>query len=277
MPFANVGDAYFETMGIPLVAGRLFGPDDVAGPGVSIIINETAARRYWGSADAALGRRMRGQGSDVWTRTVVGVVADVPVNALGEAPTPIMYFTTRQRLGAPPYVVVRTGGDPETILPAIRRDIAAWRPSVSVTGQGTLASHFGETLALPRFAARAMGAFSLLALILAALGVYTVVSFAVARRSAELGIRVALGAERSGVVWMVIGEVVRVVAVGLVIGVALAAIAAPRFGGMLYGVDALDPVSFATAVALILAVAWGAAYFPARRAAAADPVQALRG
>jgi len=277
MPFANVSDDYFETMGIPLVAGRGFGQDDVpSGPGVSIVINESAARRYWGNGDP-VGRRMRAQGSESWTRTVVGVVGDVPVNALGEAPSPLMYFSTRQRPGMPSYLIVRAEDDPETILPELRREIAAWRSAVTVNGQGTLVSHLGSSLAMPRFAASAMGAFSVLALVLAALGVYTVVSFAVARRSAELGIRIALGAERGGVVRMVVGEVGRVVAVGLLLGVVFAAAAAPRFGDMLYGVEALDPPTFVTAVSLLLAVAWVAAYVPARRAARTDPVQALRG
>jgi predicted permease len=277
MPFAIVSDEYFETMGIPLATGRPFGPDDVpGGPGVSIVINETAARRYWGSTDAAMGRRMRAQGSEAWTRTVVGVVGDVPVNALGEAPAPLMYFSVRQRQVTPVYLLARTDGDPEGLLDPMRREVSAWRPGVTFNGRGTLVSHLGSTLAVPRLAARAMGAFSALALILAALGVYTVVSFAVTRRSAELGIRIALGAERSGVVWMVLREVARVVVVGLVLGVAAAALAAPRFGGMLYGVEALDPTTFATAVALMLVVAWAAAYLPARRAARADPVQALR-
>jgi len=275
MPFAIVGDEYFETMGIPVVAGRAFGPDDVP-PGISILINETAARRYWGSPGGALGRHMRAQGAEAWTRTVVGVVGDVPVNSLGEAPAPLMYFTTRQRPVTPGYLVARTDGDPEVLLDAMRREIGAWRPSVTVNGQGTLVSHLGSSLAMPRFAARAMGAFSVLALILAALGVYTVVSFAVARRSAELGIRIALGADRSGVVRMVVGEVARVVAIGLALGVAAAWVTAPRFGGMLYGVEALDPTAFATAIMLLLSVAWAAAYVPARRAARADPVQALR-
>jgi predicted permease len=276
MPFAIVGDEYFETMGIPVIAGRGFAPDDVPGPGTSILINETAARRYWGSPDGALGRHMRAQGAETWTRTVVGVVEDVPVNSLGEAPAPLMYFTTRQRPVTPGYLVARTDGNPEVLLDAMRREIGAWRPSVTVNGQGTLVSHLGSSLAMPRFAASAMGAFSVLALILAALGVYTVVSFAVARRSAELGIRIALGADRSGVVRMVVGEVARVVAIGLTLGVAAAWVTAPRFGGMLYGVEALDPTAFATAIMLLLAVAWAAAYVPARRAARADPVQALR-
>jgi putative ABC transport system permease protein len=276
MPFAIVGEEYLEATGIPIVAGRGFGPDDVPGPGVSILINETAARRYWGSPEAALGMHMRAQGSPTWTRTVVGVVGDVPVNALGESPAPLMYFTTRQRPVTPGYLIARADGDPEAILAAMRREIAAWRPAVTVNGQGTLVAHLGSTLAMPRFAASAMGAFSVLALILAALGVYTVVSYAVARRTAELGIRIALGADRSGVVWMVVREVARVVVVGLAFGVAAAALAAPRFGGMLYGVEALDPTTFATAVTLLLAVAWAAAYVPARRAARADPVQALK-
>jgi ABC-type antimicrobial peptide transport system permease subunit len=147
---------------------------------------------------------------------------------------------------------------------------------VGVNAQGTLAGHFGERLATPRLAVRAMGAFSALALLLAGLGIYAVVSFSVARRTAELGIRMALGAERSRVVRMVVREVVGVVVAGVLVGLALAAFGARRVAGLLYGVDALDPIAFSGAVVTLLAVAWVAAYVPARRAARADPVEALR-
>jgi len=158
----------------------------------------------------------------------------------------------------------------------MRRELTAVRASVGVSEQGTLVSHFGESLATSRFAAWMMGAFSLLALALAGLGIYAVVSFSVARRSAELGIRMALGAERSGVVRMVVREVVGVVVVGVVVGLAVAGAAAAQLGGALYGVGALDPLTFVGAVGVLLLVAWIAAYVPARRAAQADPVEALR-
>jgi hypothetical protein len=276
LPFAIVSDGYFEALGIPLVAGRLFDQDDVAGgSGVSILVSQAAARRFWGDADP-VGRRMRGQGSQTWGRTVVGVVADVPVVGIGESPAPLFYFYSRQSLGTPTYVLARAAGDPAALLGPIRREIEAWGPSVIVNEQGTLAGHLGATLSAPRLAARAMGAFSLLALLLAGLGIYTVVSFTVARRSSELGIRIALGAERSGVVSMVVREVATVVGLGLGAGVLVSAFAASRVGGLLFGVDALDPLTFAGSVVVLLAVAGLAAWLPARRAAAADPVEALR-
>jgi putative ABC transport system permease protein len=275
LPFAVVTDGFFETMGIPIVAGRTFDPDDVAGGGTSIVISESTARRFWGDADP-LGRRMRGQGSESWTRTVVGVVGDAPVGSLRESSAPMFYFSTRQVQSLPGYVVARTVGEPALVLPAIRRELSEWRPSATVSEQGTLAAHFGASLAAPRLAARSLGAFSVLALLLAGLGIYTVVSFTVARRSSELGIRIALGAERSGVVRMVVREVATIVGAGLVVGVAVSALGASRLGGMLFGVGSLDPLAFGGSVAVLLVVAWIAAYVPARRAARSDPVQALR-
>jgi predicted permease len=276
LPFAVVGDGYFETMGIPLVTGRLFGDDDVPDTGTSsILINETAANRFYGEANP-IGRRMRAQASEPWTRTVVGVVGDVPVGRLGEAPRPMFYFSTRQVTRIPAYLMVRTEGDPAALAPALRQVVADMSASVSVSAQGTLAGHFGATLATPRLAARAMGVFSVLALLLAGLGIYAVVSFSVARRTSELGIRMALGAGRAGVVRMVVREVVGVVVAGLALGLGVAVLVATRIGGLLYGVDALDPITFGGAVVTLTFVAWVAAYVPARRAAKADPVEAFR-
>jgi putative ABC transport system permease protein len=276
LPFSAVTDEYFEAMGIPLLAGRSFGQDDVPDSGeTSILVSEAAARRFWGTTDA-IGRRMRGQGSDTWSRPVVGVVGDVPVNSIGEPPTPMIYFSTRQMALALGYLIIRSDGEPGAVLEPVRRQLAAWRPSVSVSEQGTLASHFGASLALPRLAARAMGAFSALALLLAGLGIYTVVSFTVARRWPELSVRIALGAERSGVVRMVVMDVARVAGAGLALGMILSVLAASRLGDVLFGVPALDPVSFGGAVVLMLAVTWVAAYIPARRAVRADPADALR-
>jgi ABC-type antimicrobial peptide transport system permease subunit len=145
-----------------------------------------------------------------------------------------------------------------------------------IDAQGTLAMHFGATLAAPRLIARAMGAFSALALFLAGLGIYAVVSFSVARRRSELAIRMAMGAERASVVRMVVREAAGVVVAGLAVGLVVSLLAAPRLGGVLYGVPALDPLAFGGAVIVLLGVAWIAAFVPARRAAGADPMDALR-
>jgi putative ABC transport system permease protein len=275
LPFAIVSEGYFEAMGIPLMAGRLFTHDDVAGGDLAIVVSEATARRFWGDADP-LGRRMRGQGSEAWTRVVVGVVGDTPVGSIAERAAPLFYMSTRQTQGIPSYLMARASGDPAAILGPLRSELGAWRSSLTVNAQGTLAAHFGASLAAPRLAARAMAAFSLLALFLAGLGVYTVVSFTVARRAPELGIRIALGAERSGVARMVVREVATIVGLGLVVGVGVSALAASRLAGLLFGVPTLDAVSFAGAVIVLLSVAGLAAWVPARRAARADPVQALR-
>lgn len=275
MPFAMVSDGYFEVMGIELLEGRTFGPDEVPdGPGASIIINREAAERFWPGA-SALGRRMRGQGADTWGRTVIGVVENSPVNGISEPRRPIMYFSSRQ-VTPPGVLVARTSGDPEALIAPLREAVADAGHAITVSAQGTLAGFFGESLAAPRLVARLMSAFSALAMVLAGLGIYAVVSFSVAGRTAELGIRIALGAERGRVTRMVVREVAGVVMVGLALGLGLAALAAPRLEGALYGVSGLDPVSFSVALFVMLAVALAAAWLPARRAARADPMAAFR-
>lgn len=275
LDFAVVDDDYFTAVGLDLLAGRTFGDDDVAGGPRAIVVNETAARTFWGEVDA-VGRRMRGQGSDTW-RTVVGVVSDAPVATLAEDVRPAFYFSERQTGGiGTPYFVVRAVDDPTALLPVLRSTLPEVRGALTVEGLGTLRDHFGATLAGPRLAALFIGAFSLLAALLAGLGIYAVVSFGVARRTSELGIRMALGAGRSRVVSMVLRDVAGTVLLGLIVGLGLSALVAPRVAALLYGVSGSDPVAFAWAVAFIVGVAGLAAWIPARRAADADPVEALR-
>jgi ABC-type antimicrobial peptide transport system permease subunit len=188
----------------------------------------------------------------------------------------MFYRSTRQVSAMPSYVVARTDGSAAAILPFMRRELIALHPAAVIDAQNTLASHFGETLSTPRLIARAMGAFSALALLLAGLGIYAVVNFSVARRTSELAIRMALGAERASVVRMVVREVAGVVVAGVVVGLGVSALVAPRLDGMLYGVSTLDPLTFGGGVIVLLGVAWIAALVPARRAAGADPMEALR-
>ncbi len=276
LAFAVVSAEYFRTLGVPVVAGRTFGPDDSPDGPASIMVNEAAARRFWGGAQQALGRRTRSQGGSAW-RTVVGVVGDSPVSTLSESTRPIMYFFSGQRAPSSFYVVTRTDGDPSALLSPVREGLAALRSSVNITGQGTLAGWLGEGLAAPRFAAGMMGAFSLLALLLAGLGIYAVVAFSVARRTAELGIRIALGAGRDRVTRMVVREVVGTVGLGVLAGLVLARLAATRLDGLLFGVNSTDPLTFLGAAAFLVTVGVVAAWVPARRAARTDPVEAMRG
>jgi hypothetical protein len=275
LDFLVVDDGYFSTVGLEMVEGRAFGEDEQPDGQTAVVLNRTAARRFWGDADP-IGRRLRGQGSENWRR-VVGVVEDAPVSTLAEDTRPAMYFSERQTGGiANPYVVVRTAGDPAEALAPTREAIMGVRGSLEVDAQGTMAGHFGESLAAPRMAATALGLFSLLAAGLAGLGIYAVVSFGVARRSTELGIRMALGAGRDRVVGMVIRDVAGTVAIGVLVGLGITILLAPRLASMIYGVDGVDPMALTGGLTFIVGVALVAAWIPARRASRADPAEALR-
>lgn len=274
LAYAVVSRDYFETMGIRRLAGRTFTLNDGPGTPAVVVVNETAARRFW--KGDAVGRRMRAQDNpDGWSR-VVGVVEDVKVSSLQEPPTP-MFYVSAEQVGLGSFAVVaRTDGDPAVLAASLRDQLQAVRASLPVTSLGTLSSHMGEALSGPRTAAALVGVFSLLALILASLGIYAVVSFAVAQRAAEMGIRVALGAGRRRVVRMVVGESLVTVALGLLAGLAVVVPLAPRLEGMLFRIDALDPVTFLAGAGLLVAVGALAAWLPARRAAGANPVEVLR-
>ncbi len=276
LPFLLISDEYFEAMGLTVSEGRPFGPDEVEGGETHVIVNETAARVFWGGTDV-LGRRMRGEGSDRW-RTVVGVVSDAPVRGLAEAVTPAFYYSQRQTGGLDSfYTVFRTDGDPADALPAVRNSIAEARAGITIDGQGTLTDHFGDGLAASRFTAGLLGGFSLLAVVLAGLGIYAVVAFGVARRSSELGLRMALGAGSSRVVAMVIRDVLGTVLLGVTAGLTLSLLMAPRVSSLMYGVEGRDPLAIGGSALAVAAIAALAAWVPARMAARADPVDALRG
>jgi putative ABC transport system permease protein len=274
LELAMVSRGYFETMGIPLLAGRTFTAADRPQTPNVIVVNDAAARAYWGGN--AVGGRIRSQGADGDWLEVVGVVADVKVTDLTEAPTPMIYGSTEQSGVGGFAVVARTSDNPAALLPSLRRALREVRESLPVIRLHTLEAHFGQTMAIPRVGTALMGGFSLLALLLAGLGIYAVVSFNVERRTQELGIRTALGATRSTMVRMVVGESLAAVGIGLVAGLALAALAARGLETMLFGVTPLDTMTFAGASALLLAAASLAAYLPARRAGSAHPAQVLR-
>ncbi len=274
MPVSAVSGGYFATMGIPLVAGRTFSATDRPGSPNVVIVNETAARVFFGGD--ALGRRTRAQDdADGW-REVVGVVADVKVLELTEPPTPMMYFSTEQA-GAPTFAVVaRTAGDPAALLGALPRALREVRASLPVTRVESFETLLAGALDTARASAFLMGAFAALALLLAALGIYAAVSFTVERRTQEIGVRVALGATGARLIRMVVGESLTVAGIGVVAGLGLAVLAALGLQGILFGVAPVDGVSFAAAAASLVVVAGVAAFVPARRAASGNPSDVLR-
>lgn len=275
MPFAYVSHDYFQTMGMRLVSGRVFGAEDQRGAPRGVVVNEAAAKRYWGGN--AVGGRIRSQGGgeDAWLR-IIGVVSDAKVNSLQEPPTPMMYFSGDQVAIGSFSLVARAAGNPASIMSALRTALRDVRPTLPVTRQLTMETYLGSTLAQSRAAAMLLGAFSLLGLLLAAVGVYAVVSFAVGRRTQELGIRAALGASSARLLRMVMGESLASVGIGLAVGLLLAIVATRGMQGMLFGVGAGDAATFLGAAVLLLLAAGLASFIPARRAARADPAHALR-
>lgn len=274
LQFAMVSRSYFETMGIELLAGRAFAAADRPETPRVVLVNEAAARAFWGGD--AVGGRIRSQGADGEWQEVIGVVADVKVTDLTEAPTPMIYRSTEQSGVGGFSVVARTSQDPATLLPALRNALRDVRSSLPVTRLLSLEAHLGDAMAIPRASTALMAGFSMLALLLASLGIYAVVAFAVEHRTRELGIRTALGATRADLIGMVVRDTLAVVGLGLGTGLALAMLAARGLEGVLFGVAPADGATFVGALVLLLAASFLAAFLPARRAGSAHPVNLLR-
>ena len=270
--YADVSEGFVEAMGIDLMEGRSFTrQDDEAGPPV-IIVNQRMAERFW-PGQSALGRVVVTAGKE---RQVVGVVETGKVRSLGEAPTEMMYLPLRERFTAGVSIVARTSGDPRVVLQRIREIVRQADSDMPVFDVRTMEDHMGIALLPARLGGAVLGLFGILGLILAAVGIYGVMAYSVAQRTRELGIRVALGADREGVVRLVLGEGMRLTLVGTVLGLLAAAAAAQLLKGLLYNVDPLDPVAFTLVPTILLSVAALAIYLPARRASRVDPIRALK-
>jgi predicted permease len=269
-----VTPGFFTTMGVKLIRGRDFTDRDTAGSPAVIIVNGTLARRFWGDADP-IGRELEVDPgfSRPYRVTVVGVADDAQFVALGEK-TPYVYAPLAQQYIPRISLLVRTSG--ASAVPAVRALLREMDPRLPIVGAMPLSELTSIGLVPQRIAAAVAGTLGIVGLLLAALGIYGVTSYAVARRTREIGIRVALGAERSTVVALVVGQGVRLTLVGIAIGCAAAAVGAQVVRSLLLGLSALDPVTFVGAAVLFVGVAVAASYLPARRAAAVDPIIALR-
>lgn len=267
--FASVGSGYFETMRIPLVAGRPFTEGDGPAAPLVVIVNETLAHRLWPDSPA-LGRRL-GDGSEV-----IGVVRDGKYRTLGERPRPFLYTSLRQDRRGTQTLVARTEGDPRPLLPAIRNAVRELDPRVPFSNPRTLAGTVADALFLPRAAAGLLGFFGALGLLLAAVGILGVIAYLVSARTREIGLRLALGASRGAILRWLLRRGLAPVAVGLGVGVAVAVSAAWGLSGFFTRIWPIDLDALLAAVSLLALAAVTASFVPAWLAANLDPASALR-
>ena len=270
-----VTPGYFTTMQIPLLAGRFFVENEAA---PAAIVGATLAHKLWPGRppESVVGLRVRPGGADVQTVSIVGVVKDVRTDGLEKEPLPTLYCPHAQAPFPNMTLVVRTVQDPQALAPSIRA--AAWKldKDLPLPTMRTMRQMVSRTVARRRFQMVLVVLFAGLALALAVVGIYGVTSYAVTRRTQEIGLRMALGAGRGEVVRGVLGQGMRPVLLGLLVGLVAARAGAALVRGLLFGVDALDPWALGGVVCLLLAAAGAACYVPARRAARLDPVTALR-
>ena len=272
IPYSQVGPGFFETIGTAVVRGRDFTADDRAGSLPVAVVNEAFARRYWPGQDP-LGKHLTLDGQ---AQTVVGVVRDIKYRRLQDPPTPLFFRPIAQWYESSFTLYVRATGDPRALQPALRREFEGVSPDLPFTDVRTLAEHMGAATFIQRNGAYSLATVGGVALILAAVGLFGVLSYSVSQRTRELGVRIAVGASRRDVLALVVGQALRLTAAGIGVGVVLAAGAGRLLRSQIFGVSPLDPVTFVGVVLLLGAVALLAAWLPARRAAKVDPIIALQ-
>jgi putative ABC transport system permease protein len=276
-PFANIGSVsggYFAAMGIPILAGRTFTEADREDAPLVVIVSEALGRKYW-PGESPLGKRLRFDEDEKWM-TVVGVAGDVRQLGLEQAPPPILYLP--YKLFALPFtnLAVRSAAPDAVVADLMRAQIRAVDPEMPPGEMSTLHTILNRSVDEPRFRTLLLGAFALTALLLAAVGVYGLISYSVTQRTREIGIRIALGAQPGQVIVPMIREGIVLAVGGLTIGLAGAFLAARVLSRFLFGVGASDPVTFAAVSLLLFVVALVASYIPSRRAMRVDPIVALR-
>jgi putative ABC transport system permease protein len=274
LPFYRISPGFLETLGIPLVAGRdVTEADRPDAPGV-VLVSEAAARTFW-PGENPVGKEIR-QAPGGAPRQVVGVVGDIKIERLGEAPKPAVFFPRAQNRTNDVQLVARGSLSPPEIVASLRRIVREANPGLVLMEAKTMEGHLSVMLFPPRMAALLLGVCGLLALALATLGLYGVVSFAVSRRTREVGIRMSMGADEKAVIGMVLRGAMTLVAVGGIVGLVIAFGLAQLIRQFLFGMGPSDPVALLGVLLLLGGVAALAAYIPARRASRVNPVEALR-
>ncbi|HEX5964699.1 MAG TPA: ABC transporter permease [Pyrinomonadaceae bacterium] len=267
-----VGSDFFRTLDIPIVRGRAFGPQDRTGAGVAIV-NEEFARRYFNGD--ALGQRLKVDSEGEYLE-IVGIARTAKYRDLREEPLPFIYLPLSQNYQPDMTLIVRTAGNPATLLGTLRNEMNQVNKAVAVFSVQMMSETIAGQLAVDRMIAVLLSVFGGAALLLAAIGIYGVMGYAVAQRTREIGIRVALGAERADIMSLIVRRGFVLTVIGATIGLALAFALTRALKSLLFGVSATDPLTFSAVVTLLVAVAMLACYFPARRATKVDPIVALR-
>jgi predicted permease len=269
-------------MGIPVVEGRTFTETDAGGPPV-MLVNEALAKRFY-PGSSPVGRRIKPGGPSTPWFLVVGILKDVKQGGLDQAVGTELYFLYEQlgRLGDGVFVpnnmnvVVRSDLELDALAPSLRQVIREADPALPMVKLRTMRDVFGESVARPRFIAQLLGAFAALALLLAAIGTYGILSYNVSERHHEIGIRMALGATRSSVLGLVLKQGAKLTGIGLVVGIVGALLLSRVLGTLLFNVRPTDPATMAAVTVFIAAIALIACYVPARRATRVDPIVVLR-
>jgi predicted permease len=269
-----VSAEYFPTLGVPILQGRNFNTGDTpTSPGV-IIVNDAFARKYW-PGESAIGKRIRSRTTDGKAYEIVGISADYKVNTIGEAATPYVHFDYAQAPDLGEGVLARTRGDASALVDSMRRAMLGIDPNIVPIETQTMETQVAATLLPARFGAISVSAVGIIAMLLAAVGLYGVIAYSVARRTREIGIRMALGAQPRAVLTLIIQQGLGVAAAGASVGCVIALGAAVALSRALYSVSSLDPITWAGALSVLLAVSLLANLLPATRAARIDPTRAL--
>jgi predicted permease len=270
--YNRVGSDYFRTMGIGVTAGREFTERDTTGSRDVTVINETMARRYF-AGRSPIGGRIR-TGSR--TLEVVGIARDGKYSNITEAPHAFMYLPLQQWYRPDAVLTIKTQADPATVVPMLHATVRALDANLALFDVRTIAEHLDISIFIQRMIASLLGGFGAMALLLATVGLYGVIAAVAAQRTSEIGMRMALGATRRDIVSLILKQAMGMTGAGVALGLVLALGVTRLFKSLLVGVSATDAVSFAGTTLLLVMVALAASYLPARRAAATDPLQALR-
>lgn len=277
--YRSISFGYFETMKMPLVKGRALTERDTAESADAVVVNEELAQRFFPN-DNPIGKRLQVGTEKTRWREIVGVVANAKLSGLEARPDPAIYIPLPQNTWPNAVrnssLVIRTAGDPNNYRATLRAALRAVDPALPLTQLKTMEEILTESVAQRRFNTALLTVFAVIAGLLAAVGIYGVMSYLVAQRTHELGIRMALGAQRGDIIKLVAGGGAKLAAAGIAAGLALTLATTRLLAGLLYGVSALDPMTFAATALLLAGVALLAAYLPARRAAGTDPLAALR-